>query len=153
YQAEIKQRAITEYRIAPRSQRLLTQMELATVFLAHAITSFGRDGARLGFVMPRSILSADQHSNLRTRSYTAPLRLTAYWDLREVRELFNVPACVLFARRDVERGNMKDLLPVKEWVGELESRDVPWALAKDFLQSTETTGRVLVLGQERTAFS
>lgn len=59
YQGEVKFRAIDEYGIAPRSQKLMTQMELATVFLAHCLTTFGHDAARLGFVMPRSILTAD----------------------------------------------------------------------------------------------
>jgi hypothetical protein len=39
YQQEIKLRAVQQYKIAPKHQRLFTQMELATVFLGrvHAI--------------------------------------------------------------------------------------------------------------------
>lgn len=154
YQAEVKQRAVEQYEIAPKSQRLFTQMELATVFLAHALTVFGRKRACLGFVMPRSVLAADQHANLRTRSYSAPFRLTSYWDLREVQPLFKVPACVLFASRDESsRGSMKDKLPVQEWEGQLPSRDVPWATAKERLTRTKATSRVVFLGKDRTAFS
>ena len=152
YQAEVKARAVSEYAIAPTSQKLFTQMELATVFLAHCLTWFGRDGAQIGFVMPRSVLSADQHSNLRTRSYKAPLRLTAYWDLLEVRPLFNVPACVVFARKDAAVGVSSDALPVKEWEGRLKARDVPWRMANEWLRFERKWGRVIYLGR-RTALS
>jgi methylase of polypeptide subunit release factors len=36
YQAEIKKRAIEDYAIAPKHQKLFTQMELATIFLMHS---------------------------------------------------------------------------------------------------------------------
>jgi hypothetical protein len=75
YQGEIKKRAIEEYRIAPKKQKLMTQMELATIFLAHSMGWFAADGAKLGFVMPRSILSGDQHENLRLRNYSSGCRL------------------------------------------------------------------------------
>lgn len=154
YQAEVKERAVEQYKIAPKSQKLFTQMELATVFLAHTLTVFGRKQARLGFVMPRSVLAGDQHVNLRTRSYSAPFRLTSYWDLRGVHPLFKVPACVLFARRDeASRGSMQDELPVQEWEGQLPTRDVPWAIAKETVSSGKATGRVIFLGTDRTAFS
>lgn len=152
YQDEVKERAITQYQIAPESQKLVTQMELATVFLAHCLTTFGKDGARLGFVMPRSVLSADQHVQLRTRSYSAPFRLTGYWDLRGVTPLFNVPACVLFARRQGDRGKIGDTLPVRAWDGHLDDRDLPWDLAASALTARRGTGRVIFLG-DRTALS
>ncbi|MGA7630227.1 MAG: N-6 DNA methylase, partial [Terriglobales bacterium] len=96
YQNEIKRRAVERYRIAPKSQKLFTQMELATVFLAHSMATFANTTARLGFVMPRGVLSADQHQNLIQRKYdsAARFRLTGYWDLWDVMPLFNVPACV-----------------------------------------------------------
>jgi len=151
YQAEVKQRAVEEYAIAPKSQKLMTQMELASVFLAHCIETFGSDHARLGFVMPRSVLSADQHANLRTRSYKGRFRLTAYWDLMDVEPLFRVPSCVLFARRG-EAGSVNDTLAVSEWTGKLPAKDLPWAVAKEGLSEKAATGRVIFLG-ERTALS
>lgn len=151
YQAEVKQRAVEEYAIAPKSQKLMTQMELASVFLAHCVETFGSDRARLGFVMPRSVLSADQHANLRTRSYKGRFRLTAYWDLMEVEPLFRVPCCVLFAQRG-ETGSINDTLAVREWAGKLPAKDVPWEAAKEHLIEKAKTGRVIFLG-DRTALS
>jgi type I restriction-modification system DNA methylase subunit len=148
YQEEIKQRAVTKYKIAPKSQKLMTQMELATVFLAHSMATFAKKDARLGFVMPRSVLSADQHQNLITRKYSTEARfqLTGYWDLWEVTPIFNVPCCVLFAKRYPLNGNPKDILPVIEWSGRLPGRDVSWAVAKDHLEHREREGRVIYLG-------
>lgn len=158
YQAEVKHRAVEEYKIAPKSHKLFTQMELATVFFAHAVSIFGRGRTRIGFVMPRSILSADQHTNLRTREYSAPFRLISYWDLRHVHPLFNVPACVLFARRcdpkdPKSKGSIKDPLRVQEWEGQLPAKDVPWVIAEEHLTHKRAVARVVFLGMDRTAFS
>jgi type I restriction-modification system DNA methylase subunit len=154
YQAEIKHRAVDEYRIAPNKQKLMTQMELATVFAAHAMGWFAARGAKLGFVMPRSILSGDQHENLRLRKYSWRCRfsLAGYWDLKDVAPLFKVPACVLFARQSVDAGSAEDPLPVKEWSGKLSERDCPWETARKQLSWEAATGRVIYLAK-RSAFS
>jgi Eco57I restriction-modification methylase len=154
YQEEVKKRGVDEYAIAPRSQRLLTQMELATIFLTHTLSTFGREDSLIGFVMPRSIVSADQHENLRLRNYKAPMELYKYWDLLDVHPLFNVPTCVVFARkvqRPPEASNTYSLDTV-EWSGLLPARDVSWDEAKDRLSSKQGTARVIYLG-ERTALS
>jgi N-6 DNA Methylase len=154
YQKEIKNRAVEKYQIAPKSQKLFTQMELATVFLAHSMATFANANGRLGFVMPRGVLSADQHQNLIQRKYSsdAKFRLTGYWDLWEVVPLFNVPACVLFAKYDRLHGSPKEKLPVLEWNGTLPERDVPWDVAKARLSSEKKDGRVIYLGS-RAALS
>jgi methylase of polypeptide subunit release factors len=154
YQDEIKRRAVERYKIAPKSQKLFTHMELATVFLAHSMATFANATARLGFVMPRGVLSADQHQNLIQRKYdnAARFRLTGYWDLWKVKPLFNVPACVLFAKRDTLLGSPKDKLTVEEWSGKLPERDAAWDIAKKTLTSASKEGRVIYLGS-RAALS
>jgi len=146
YQQEIKLRAVNQYKIAPKHQRLFTQMELATVFLAHSLSTFSKKGGKLAFVMPRSVLNADQHQNLIARKYSAQFKLTGYWDLRHVRPLFNVPSCVLFAEQSLRPGSTKDVLPVLEWHGALSGRDLPWAKAKAQLTEDPAKGRVIWLG-------
>lgn len=148
YQDEVKKRAVGMYQIAPKSQKLFTQMELATVFLAHSMATFANPTARLAFVMPRAVLNADQHQNLILRSYStrAKAKLTGYWDLWDVTPLFNVPACVLFAKRDSLTGNPRDKLPVLEWTGKLPGRDVSWDVAKKHLHAEAKTARVIYLG-------
>lgn len=152
YQSEIKARAVHQYKIAPKSQKLFTQMELATVFLAHCIAVFARPGAKLGFVMPRAILSADQHQKLVKREYSSPFRIVSYWDLWGVAPLFNVPAAVLFVNRDPTRGHARDILPARLWSGKLPDRNVSWATARGFLDFSDHPARAIYLGQ-RAALS
>lgn len=118
------------------------------MFLAHSMATFANTTARLGFVMPRAVLNADQHQNLILRKYSnsASFRLTGYWDLWEVNPLFNVPACVLFAKRDTLLGSDKEKLPVHEWRGKLPACDVHWDTAKKYLASESREGRVIYLG-------
>jgi type I restriction-modification system DNA methylase subunit len=154
YQDEVKRRAVGLYQIAPKSQKLMTQLELATVFMVHSMATFGNTHARLAFVMPRGVLNGDQHQNLILRKYstTSKLKLTSYWDLWDVVPLFNVPACVLFGKRDFLTGSPHDKLPVLEWSGKLPSRDMPWEAAKEHLKSAMKTGKVIYLGS-RAALS
>jgi hypothetical protein len=154
YQAEIKKRAVDDYAIAPRSQKLVTQMELATIFLVHTLATFARVGGKLAFVMPLSVLSADQHQNLRTRQYKAPVRVTSYWDLRAVRPIFKVPCCVLFASKEdrYPKRTVTYDLPAREWSGVLPAKDVSWHEANDLLVSHKATSHLIYLG-ERNALS
>lgn len=147
YQAEVKRRATKQYKVAPRSQHLLTQMELATVFLLHALATFGTAQARLAFVMPRSVLSADQHSNLRTRRYVAPVRIDSYWDLFDVRPVFKVPSCVLFASRSPNLLPSESYsLPAVEWSGDLPERNLAWSEVETLISDRPTEARLIWLG-------
>jgi hypothetical protein len=152
YQAEVKRRAVVEYKVAPTSQKLMTQMELATVFLVHTLSTFGRPGARLGFVMPRSVLSADQHAKFRDGSHAAPVRLDAYWDLHGVSPLFNVPSCVVYATHVPVGRTTYEKLPALEFEGRLPVRDTPWSEAEPHLTENRRTAKLVSLGG-RTAYS
>lgn len=152
YQEEVKRRAVDEYKIAPKSQKLITQMELATVFLAHSLAVYAKKGGRLAFVMPRSVLNADQHQSLRDRTYTAPVSVTRYWDLAGVSPVFNVPACVLFAERSSVQPSTGYVLDVEDWSGRLPARDVSWEVARDRVSADRKKARVIFLGN-RTAIS
>jgi hypothetical protein len=153
YQAEVKKRAVEDYRIAPKAQKLVTQMELATIFLVHALKTFGRNNSRMGFVMPRSLLSADQHANLRERTYRGPVTVERYWDLWDVSPVFNVPSCVMFAtRQEPPRGRVSYQLPAVEWKGRLPVRDLAWKEAAPHLRVEEKTARLIYLAT-RSALS
>ena len=134
-------------------------MELATVFVVHTLTTFGKVGARLGFVMPRSVLSGDQHVNFRNGSHSAPISLDGYWDLKGVSPLFNVPSCVVFAthvfvdpKSGAGRPTTYTSLPAVEFDGKLLVRDAPLTGARKFLTETSKTANLVVLGA-RTAYS
>ena len=147
YQEEIKEWAVERYKIAPKQQKLFTQMELATIFLAHSMAVFAEPRAKLGFVMPRSILSSDQHQKLIKREYDSPFRIRAYWDLWDVTPIFKVPACVLFAQQDKDHGDAADSVPAEIWRGTLPERNLPWSAAKSKLEAKSETARVIYIGQ------
>ena len=148
YQDEIRYRALTQYKLLPTDKRsLFTQMELATVFLVHALAQFGTEDAKLAFVMPRAVLTADQHAALRDRAYNAPIVIEGFWDLMDVRPLFNVPSCVLFAGRGKPKWRATGYtLPAAEWKGKLPERSVNWGTAEPHLTRTDKTGRLTFLG-------
>ena len=50
----------------------------------------------IGFVLPRSFMTAKQHSQLRNANYHPHFYCAEIWDLNDVDNLFNVPSCVLF---------------------------------------------------------
>lgn len=84
------------YRVTPKNQANFPHLEIAAIFLAHAINYFMKRSGRLAFVLPRSFMSADQHEATRAGNVVG-LRLSALWDLDDVSPLFRVPCCVLFA--------------------------------------------------------
>jgi hypothetical protein len=50
----------------------------------------------VAMVLPRSFMTADQHHATRAGQIKG-LRINRIWDLKDVKPLFRVPCCVLFA--------------------------------------------------------
>jgi len=95
YQRLLKNLA-DEYGVTPE-KRNMPHLEIASIFLAHAANYFiSEGGGRVAFVLPRSFMTADQHHNTRFGSVKG-LKVYSIWDLKEVKPLFRVPSCVLFA--------------------------------------------------------
>lgn len=97
YRQEVEWLGMEKYRVAPRTSSLRTQMELATIFMAHACGYYLKKSGKVGFVMPRSIFSADHHALFREQHRLSGMEISEIWDLQDVKPLFNVPTCVLIA--------------------------------------------------------
>jgi hypothetical protein len=80
-------------------EHLITQMEMAALFLARAVDYYAKDGGRVGFVMPKSIYSADQHHNIRIGATRAHIAFRKIIDCENVQPLFYVPAIAVIAER------------------------------------------------------
>jgi len=80
-------------------ENLITQMEVAALFLARAVDYYAKDGGKVGFVMPKSIYSAKQHHNIRTGDTRARIALRRIIDCENVKPLFYVPAIAVIAER------------------------------------------------------
>lgn len=145
----------TDTNIAPRSASEQSHTELATIFLAHAATTFLRPDARhdvrsrLGFVMPRSIFTAKQHRYLRQGEYGREGRfvlfdVTELWDLSDVTPVFNIPSCVLFA--DTGFPSRSRDKPGREYRGRLPTRDATLETANEQLEYMQGTFELVYLG-------
>ena len=92
WQDEIKALSIYYQLIDSGDVKLFTQMDLSTLFFAHAKDRYLKDGGTLAFVMPRSVLTgAKQHRPFQRQGMTRIL------DVGEVSPLFNVPAAVIIS--------------------------------------------------------
>jgi hypothetical protein len=99
YQEKVKSLIAKTYGLVT-DEHLMTHMEMATLFSVRAVDVYLKDGGRIGFVMPRSIFSSDQHDKFRS----CEARGVAYGfakviDCENVEPLFYVPACAVIARK------------------------------------------------------
>jgi hypothetical protein len=98
YQDVVK-RIIRDVYGLTEEEHLVTQMEMAALFLARAVNYYAKDGGLVGFVMPKSIYSADQHHNLRVGATKVNIALRRIIDCEDVQPLFYVPAIAVIAER------------------------------------------------------
>lgn len=105
YQTFVKRQITKEYKLLTGRGHLITHLEVATLFLLRAADLYLKDRGTIGFVLPKSIFSADQHDGLRRAMFKfaqSPGRRVScreIWDCEHVQPLFNVPACVVIAER------------------------------------------------------
>ncbi len=136
YQDFLKQLIVKDCGLLENAGHLITHLELGTLFFVRCASLYLKPTGKIGFVLPRSIFTADQHDNFRRSSTRGNVTLTGVWDLEDVRPLFNVPAAVAFA--DLKSDTQKTL-PGRIFSGELQRKNASWAEAKADLtiQSTE----------------
>ncbi|MDE2774526.1 MAG: N-6 DNA methylase [Chloroflexota bacterium] len=97
--------------------KLFTQMDLSTLFFAHAKDRYLKDGGTLAFVMPRSVLTgAKQHRPFQRQGMTRIL------DVGEASPLFNVPAAVI-----ISSGGeiVKSDIPTKTYAATFDKHELP----------------------------
>lgn len=108
YQKFLKKMIVEEYKLLSGvaagekmkvKAELMTHMELATLFFLRSADLYLKDGGIIGFVMPRSLFTADQHNTFRRQQYHMKLGFTEIWDMEKVKPLFNVPTCVFIAKK------------------------------------------------------
>lgn len=142
YQERVKRMSSQGYGLVEmKDVKLFTQMELATLFFAHAYERYLRQDGAIAFVMPRSVLTgAKQHRHFRKKFFP---RLVKVLDLEKVSPLFNVPACVLIATKGEEFQEAQ----VVVLRGELPRKNASLAEAQGCLEMTP--GELPGLTEER----
>jgi hypothetical protein len=121
--------------IKPKGAKLVTQLELATLFFAECARNYLKDGGTIAFVMPRSVLIHRQHEAfMKFRFGPFGVRCTRILDLGEVAPLFSVPACALIASKG---HNTK--FPIARTVlsGRLSRKNAGWEEAQRVLTTRE----------------
>ncbi len=138
YQDSLKAMVTDQYHLLERREtKLLTHMELATLFVARCADVFVVDGGRIGFVMPRSLFTSNQHEAFRRGGFEPHLRFEQVWDLSAVEPLFNVPSCVVVGQKGGPFGLPKTATTV---TGKLPVRNAPYAV----FESLRASGAVQV---------
>ncbi len=150
YRKELETLGLKRYKIAPKSGKLKTQMELSTIFLAHAVESYLKHKGFLYFVLPRSLFSSDQHSNFREQSYDVRMNIEEIWDLFLVNPLFRVPSCVVVTSNN--KKIIKTKFGGKIFSGNLPSQNINLQKAAPFLMEKKETFSLIKMN-DRTAFS
>jgi hypothetical protein len=96
---EIVKSIIKDVYALTEEEHLITQMEMAALFLARAVDYYTKDGGKVGFVMPKSIYNAEQHNNIRIGATRAHIAFRKIIDCENVQPLFYVPAIAVIAER------------------------------------------------------
>ena len=120
YQKFLKRQIVEQYRLLSGKGELITQMELGTLFFLRTADLYLKQGGTIGFLLPRSVFSSDQHYNFRRSYFSINLVFEEVWDLEGVEPLFNVPACVFFGKRGIE---IKHPLKCQVFSGKLERKN------------------------------
>lgn len=136
YQDFLKIRITRDYHLLSGKAELITHMELASLFFLRSAELYLREEGLIGFVLPRSIFTADQHDAFRRGEFSFPMALKEAWDLEGVSPLFNVPACVFFA---IRKGKTKYPLSCEVISGELKRKNANLAGAEKDLNVSRSS--------------
>lgn len=130
WQEEVKALYIHYQLIDSGDVNLFTQMDLSTLFFAHAKDRYLKDDGTLAFVMPRSVLTgAKQHRPFQRQGMTRIL------DVGDVSPLFNVPAAVIISSSgDIAKAD----IPTKTYEATFDKHELPLSEAEPLLTIGET---------------
>ncbi|HEV2418899.1 MAG TPA: N-6 DNA methylase [Terriglobia bacterium] len=145
YKTQIKELAFRYSLLEKTDRKLFTQLDTSTVFFAHAEREFLREGGKMAFVMPKSvILPAKQHLLFQKTGFSA------IHDFGAVKGLFKVPACVLVRDSRLITEN----IPITRWSGDIPrgERNVSWQQAKAILHADKGKWSFLAEPPERSPY-
>lgn len=145
YQDFLKSEIVEGYNLLEEGEsELITQLELATLFFVRVSDLYLKEGGNISFVMPRGIFTSDQHNVFRRCSFDLDLKFEKIVDLANVEPLFNVPSCVVEAKKGGETE-----YPVQGEVfgGKLDGKNEPWEDAKEKLDRRDTQFRLNEAGE------
>jgi hypothetical protein len=144
YQDYLKRLIVKECGLLEGAGHLITHLELGTLFFVRCASLYLKSTGKIGFVLPRSIFTADQHDRFRRSYVSGNTTLTEVWDLEEVSPLFNVPAAVAFG--DLKSDDSK-VLPGEILSGQLKRKNASLKEANADLKAEATEFHVVQQGK------
>jgi hypothetical protein len=133
YQTFVKNCVRNQYRLLESKKvRLMPHLEIATLFTVRCADLYLRENGEIAFVLPRSLLVADQHSEIRSSQFTlvessdCTLSWREIWDCEGVKPLFDVPTCVVIGEKTrINKSKLKSEseIPALILSGRLSSRN------------------------------
>ena len=138
YQEFVKRMVTQQYYLLTGRGHLITHLEVAALFLVRAADLYLKPGGAAAFVMPRSLLSADQHDGLRRGEFRFiqdtqdKLVWRELWDCEKVEPMFNVPACVLWGEKNPVVG-VRKTFPGEILTGKLPAKNASLEEAQEHL--------------------
>lgn len=144
YQDYLKRLIVQDCGLLEGAGHLITHLELGTLFFVRCANLYLKPTGKIGFVLPRSIFTADQHDRFRRSQARGNTTLTELWDLEEVSPLFNVPAAVAFA--DMKSDSSRTL-PGQILAGRLKRKNASLEEAKADLSAESTTFHIVQQGK------
>jgi len=146
YQKFLKTQITKEYALVSGRAELITQMELGTLFLVRSVDLYLKPEGKIGFVLPKSIFSADQHDALR-RGQVKKVQLSPVelWDLEGVSPLFKTSAAVYMAEK--KKAEKKGFVSGEVLRGELPIRNATLSVAEEHLESAKTQIKLSTMGK------
>jgi len=143
YQDHLKRLIVQECGLLESGGHLIAHLELGTLFFVRCANLYLKPTGKIGFVLPRSIFTADQHDRFRKSGARGNITLTGVWDLEQVTPLFNVPAAVAFG--DLQ-GDVKKTLAGRIFSGELRRKNATLDEARADLRSEESEFHIVQQG-------
>lgn len=124
-----------KYNVLPKNSAVVTQLEIAAIFLAYCSGYFLRENGKLAMVLPRSFFNGEQHDNTRSGKVLG-FKITSLWDLEKVYPLFNIPSCVFFAEHESASKKKKLVYDSLYFSGKIPAHNCHWEIAQPKLTIT-----------------
>ncbi len=153
YQRFLKEQITKRYALVSGRAELITHLELGTLFLVRTVELYLKPRGRIGFVLPKSIFSADQHDTLRRGQVvhgrvikTLEVSPSELWDLEHVEPLFRTSSAVYFGEKRKSEGSVKIVGEIVRGVL-LEGRNTSLQSAEEVLTSEKTHFNLAIMGK------
>ncbi len=147
YRDFLKYQITKTYGLVVGRANLVTHLELGTLFLVRSADLYLKPEGKIGFVLPKSIFSADQHDALRRgKIKRVHLKTTELWDLEGISPLFKTTAAAVYIG-EKKKGKVEGPIPGEIMAGELPFRNAGLDKAEDRLSCQSASFSLSEMGE------